>query len=85
MSSFPVATPEHRPNPTNGKGQRNSLVGKSDYDDHGAGYEDHDDQATIHHMQGQANFQFYNSEYLVCCIAEMFSSIGQYALTGIFL
>ena len=31
MSSFPVATPEHRPNPTNGKGQRNSLVGKSNY------------------------------------------------------
>ena len=30
MSSFPVATPEHRPNPTNGKGQWNSLVGKSD-------------------------------------------------------
>ena len=28
---FPVATPEAMQNPTNGKEQRNSLVGKSDY------------------------------------------------------
>ena len=31
MSSVSVATPEDKPNPTNGKGQQNSLVGKSDY------------------------------------------------------
>ena len=30
LSTLPVATPEADPNPTNGKEQRNSLVGKSD-------------------------------------------------------